>query len=80
MGFYVTLIKLILYSLILIGCLVFNEAIMLGIFGLDKDLKDVIADRGQQEYYNNVSKLNRYMEEENNMSKRSENSSMLAQE
>ena len=80
MRFYVTLIKLILYSLILIGCLVFNEAIMLGIFGLDKDLKDVIAERGQQEYYNNVSKLNRYMEEENNLSKRSENSSMLAQE
>lgn len=77
---YVTLIKLVLYFLIVIGCLIFNEAIMLGIFGLDKDLKDVIADRGQQEYYNNVSKLNRYMEEDNNMSKRSENSSMIGQE
>ena len=51
------IIKIILYVLIMIACLIYNEIIILRFCGLDTDIKECIESRGELEYKSNLEGL-----------------------
>lgn len=50
-------IKIVLYILILIACLIYNEIIILRFCGLDTDIKECIKNRAELEYKSNLEGL-----------------------
>ena len=62
--YFVFLAKVVLYIVIIFCCMMFNEIVVVNIYGLNKDLKEEIKKRAIKEYDIDKSNLGHYINEE----------------
>jgi hypothetical protein len=73
--YFVFLAKVVLYIVIIFCCMMFNEIVVVNIYGLNKDLKEEIKKRAIKEYDIDKSNLGHYINEEQKV-KENENENM----